>query len=73
MGTTACKGGTEVLDHWISTVVLGKVRHKLQIPLPGRGYWIKKELGKPVEPLYVVGYQRCLQLRQTLFPGGMLS
>ena len=32
----------------ISAVMLGKVRRKLQ-PLPGRGYWIKKEFGKPVE------------------------
>jgi hypothetical protein len=33
----------------ISAVMLGKVCRKLQIPLPGRGYWIKKEFGKPVE------------------------
>ena len=35
----------------ISAVALGKVCHKLQIPLPGRGYWTKKEFGKPVEHL----------------------
>ena len=35
----------------ISAVALGKVCHKLQIPLPGRGYWTKKEFGKPVERL----------------------
>jgi len=35
----------------ISAVGLGKVCRKLQIPLPGRGYWIKKEFGKPVEHL----------------------
>ena len=35
----------------ISAVALGKVCRKLQIPLPGRGYWIKKEFGKPVERL----------------------
>lgn len=35
----------------ISAVALGKVCRKLQIPLPGRGYWIKKEFGKPVEHL----------------------
>ena len=35
----------------ISAVALGKVCDKLQIPLPGRGYWIKKEFGKPVEQL----------------------
>ena len=35
----------------ISAVALGKVCHKLQIPLPGRGYWVKKEFGKAVEKL----------------------
>jgi len=35
----------------ISAVALGKVCDKLQIPLPGRGYWTKKEFGKPVERL----------------------
>jgi hypothetical protein len=35
----------------ISAVALGKVCHKLQIPLPGRGYWVKKEFGKPVAHL----------------------
>lgn len=33
----------------ISAVALGKVCRKLQIPLPGRGYWTKKEFGKTVE------------------------
>jgi hypothetical protein len=32
----------------ISAVALGKVCRKLQIPLPGRGHWTKKEFGKPV-------------------------
>jgi hypothetical protein len=31
----------------ISAVALGKVCRKLQIPIPGRGYWAKKEFGKP--------------------------
>jgi hypothetical protein len=35
----------------ISNVALGKVCRKLQIPLPGRGYWVKKEFGKPVKRL----------------------
>ncbi len=35
----------------ISAVALGKVCRKLQIPLPGPGYWTKKEFGKPVERL----------------------
>jgi hypothetical protein len=35
----------------ISAIALGKVCRKLQIPLPGRGYWTKKEFGKPVERL----------------------
>ncbi len=32
----------------ISSVMLGKVCRKLQIPVPGRGYWARKESGKPV-------------------------
>src|SRR5690348_12071647 len=35
----------------ISAVMLGKVCRKLQIPLPGRGYWAKKEFGKPLEKI----------------------
>jgi hypothetical protein len=35
----------------ISSVMLGKVCRKLQIPLPGRGYWAKKEFGKPVNKM----------------------
>lgn len=33
----------------ISAVALGKACRKLQIPLPGRGYWTKKKFGKPFE------------------------
>lgn len=33
----------------ISAVAVGKVCRKLQIPLPGRGHWTKKEFGKSVE------------------------
>lgn len=33
----------------ISAVMLGKVCKKLKVPLPGRGYWAKKEFGKRVE------------------------
>ena len=33
----------------ISAVALGKVCRKLQIPLPGRGHWAKKEFGKAIE------------------------
>jgi hypothetical protein len=33
----------------ISAVMLGKVCRKLQIPVPGRGYWAKLEFGKPVK------------------------
>jgi hypothetical protein len=32
----------------ISGVMLGKVCRKLQIPVPGRGYWARKESGKTV-------------------------
>jgi hypothetical protein len=35
----------------ISAVALGKICRKLQIPLPGRGYWVKKDFGKHVEQL----------------------
>jgi hypothetical protein len=35
----------------ISAVALGKVCGKLQIPLPGRGCWTKREFGKAVERL----------------------
>lgn len=31
--------------------MLGKVCRKLQIPLPGRGYWVRREFGKPVQRL----------------------
>jgi hypothetical protein len=37
------------VKYGVSAVALGKVCRKLQIPLPGRGYWTKKEFGKPVE------------------------
>lgn len=33
----------------ISAVALGKVCRKWKIPLPGSGYWAKKEFGKPVK------------------------
>jgi cell division protein FtsB len=36
------------VKYGISAVALGKVCRKLQIPLPGRGYWVKKDFGKPV-------------------------
>ncbi len=35
----------------ISSVMLGKVCRKLHIPRPGRGYWAKKEFGKPVKKI----------------------
>jgi DNA-binding transcriptional ArsR family regulator len=34
----------------LSDVGLGKVCRKLRIPLPGRGYWNKKNAGQPVGP-----------------------
>jgi hypothetical protein len=37
------------VKYGISAVALGKVCRKLQIPLPGRGYWTKKEFGKSVD------------------------
>lgn len=33
----------------ISAVALGKVCRKLNVPVPGRGYWAKKQFGKPVK------------------------
>jgi len=39
------------VKYGISAVALGKVCRKLQIPLPGRGYWAKKEFGKPVKQI----------------------
>jgi len=39
------------VKYGISAVALGKVCRKLQIPLPGRGYWAKKEFGNPVKQI----------------------
>jgi len=35
----------------ISDVGLAKVCRKLAIPVPGRGYWAKKEVGQTVQKL----------------------
>jgi hypothetical protein len=32
----------------VSAVAIGKTCRKLQVPLPGRGYWAKKTHGHPV-------------------------
>src|SRR5436305_1875761 len=32
----------------VSAVMLGKVYRKLKIPLPGRGYWARKQAGQTV-------------------------
>lgn len=34
----------------VSAVEIGKVCRKLQVPLPGRGHWAKKEFGKAPDP-----------------------
>jgi hypothetical protein len=34
----------------VSAVALGKTCRKLQVPLPGRGHWAKKEFGKAPDP-----------------------
>jgi hypothetical protein len=52
----------------ISAVALGKVCDKLQIPLPGRGYWIKKEFGKPVEQLPLPEAKNLPFVRRLKFP-----
>jgi hypothetical protein len=55
----------------ISAVALGKVCQKLQIPLPGRGYWVKKEFGKPVEHLPLTGEKlACRAARQVSIARG---
>jgi hypothetical protein len=33
----------------VSGVMIGKICRKLKIPLPGRGYWARKQFGKAVE------------------------
>jgi hypothetical protein len=37
-------------EYGISDVALGKICRKLDIPVPGRGYWNKKAANQPVEP-----------------------
>jgi hypothetical protein len=39
------------LKYGISAVALGKICRKLKVPLPGRGYWAKKEFGKRVKQI----------------------
>ena len=48
MGTTPRKSSAQIRNLSCRT---GEVCVKLQVPVPGRGYWIKKEFGKPVERL----------------------
>jgi hypothetical protein len=36
-------------EYGVSPVALGKTCRKLQVPVPGRGYWAKKAYGHPVE------------------------
>lgn len=52
----------------ISAVALGKVCQKLQIPLPGRGYWVKKEFGKPVERLPLLPGKNLPVVQRFKFP-----
>lgn len=52
----------------ISAVALGKVCRKLQIPLPGRGYWVKKEFGKPVERLPLLPGENLPVVQRLKFP-----
>jgi hypothetical protein len=37
-------------EYGVSDVAMGKTCRKLQIPIPGRGYWNKKAANLPVEP-----------------------
>src|ERR1700728_3976317 len=39
-----------VSKYGVSAVAIGKTCRKLQVPLPGRGYWAKKAHGHPVTP-----------------------
>ena len=52
----------------ISAVALGKVCQKLQIPLPGRGYWVKKEFGKLVERLPLLPGKNLPVVQRVKFP-----
>lgn len=52
----------------ISAVALGKVCQKLQIPRPGRGYWVKKEFGKPVERLPLLPGKNLPVVKRFKFP-----
>lgn len=49
----------------ISAVALGKICQKLQIPVPGRGYWVKKDFGKPVEEIPLPEGKDVPRLRRT--------
>jgi hypothetical protein len=51
----------------ISAVALGKICQKLQIPVPGRGYWVKKDFGKPVERIPLPEGKDIPPLRRTEF------
>lgn len=58
----------------VSDVAIAKVCHKLQIPLPGRGYWAKKEHGHSVDRTPLSGLKDPPRLmkpspsRKTKFP-----
>lgn len=56
------------VKYGISAVALGKVCRKLQIPLPGRGHWTKKEFGKPVERLLLPEVKNLLAVHRFKFP-----
>jgi hypothetical protein len=57
------------------SVMLGKICRKLRIPVPGRGYWARKESGKPVsrqplpavKVLPTVSIQACGRLECPIF------
>jgi hypothetical protein len=46
----------------ISDVGLAKVRRKLAIPLPGRGYWAKKDAGQAVQKLQLPALKEPVRL-----------
>jgi hypothetical protein len=48
--------------------MIGKICRKLKIPLPGRGYWAKREFGKPVERVPLPDVKDLLVIMRHTFP-----
>jgi hypothetical protein len=48
-----------VAKYGVSAVAIGKTCRKLQVPLPGRGYWAKKAHGHPLTVALSFSFQAC--------------